>query len=128
MDTNFIMGKDTSKTAALGITSTIVSDSFISLPPQITPIIPTTSTKDSPTFTHIISHPFTTLFSSQSTDPPTTTSPLKDSFEQTELESEGFGGNFDNLVFDEEDTDFSDHMFITMKQFKILNTKLNTII
>ncbi|CAI9296059.1 unnamed protein product [Lactuca saligna] len=83
MGKNFIIGVDIVKTEAQGITSTIVSDYFISLPSQITPIIPTTSTTDSPTFTHIISHPFTTLFSSQSTDPPTTTSPLKDSFEHT---------------------------------------------
>ncbi|CAI9277071.1 unnamed protein product [Lactuca saligna] len=115
VDTNVIMGDDTSNNAAKGNTSNVVSESLISSPSQITPIIPTTSTTDSPTFTHIISHPFTTLFSSQSTDPPTTTSPLKDSFLEHENESEGFGGTFENLEFDEEETDFPDHMLIMMK-------------
>ena len=46
----------------------------------------------------------------------------------TENESEGFGGTFENLEFDEEETNFPDHMFMTMKQFKILNQKLNSII
>ncbi|CAI9268500.1 unnamed protein product [Lactuca saligna] len=85
MDTIFIMDEDTLNNAAKGNTSNVVCESLISLPSQTTPIIPTTSTTDSPTFTHIISHPFTTLFSSQSTDPPTTTSPLKDSFLETEM-------------------------------------------
>ncbi|CAI9299445.1 unnamed protein product [Lactuca saligna] len=127
MDTNVIMGEDTSNNAAKGNTLNVVSESLISFPSQITPIIPT-STTDSPTFTHIISHPFTTLFSSQSTDPPTTTSPLKDSFLETENESEGFGGTFENFEFDEEETDFPDQMLMMLKQFKILNTKLNSII
>ncbi|CAI9299849.1 unnamed protein product [Lactuca saligna] len=122
------MGEENSNNAAKGNPSSIVSDSFISLPPQITPIVPITSTTDSPTFANIISQPFTNLFSSQSTDPPTTTSPIKDSFMDTENDSEGFGGTFENLEFDDEETDFPDHMLITMKQFKILNTKLNSII
>ncbi|CAI9294012.1 unnamed protein product [Lactuca saligna] len=52
MGTNVIMGVDNTKTADHGITSTQVSDSFTSLPPQITPIVPITSTTDSPTFQH----------------------------------------------------------------------------
>ncbi|CAI9293890.1 unnamed protein product [Lactuca saligna] len=115
MDINVIMGEDTSNNEAKGNTSNVVSESLISLPSQITPIIPTTSTTDSRTFTHIISHPFTTLFSSQLTDPPTTTSPLKDSFLETKNESEGLGGTFENLEFDEEETDFLDHILMTMK-------------
>ena len=47
---------------------------------------------------------------------------------ETEHESEGFGGTFENLEFDEEETDFPDHMLMTMKLFKILNTKLNSIL
>ncbi|CAI9265949.1 unnamed protein product [Lactuca saligna] len=55
--------------------------------------------QDSPTFENVIKNPFTSLFSSQSTDPPTTTSPIKESiFIETENESKGFGdlggGNF----------------------------------
>ncbi|CAI9269877.1 unnamed protein product [Lactuca saligna] len=42
--------------------------------------------------------------------------------------TKGFGGTFENLEFDEEETDFPDHMLMTMKQFKILNMKLNSII
>ncbi|CAI9296672.1 unnamed protein product [Lactuca saligna] len=128
MDTNVIMGDDDSNKAAKGNPLSVVSDSSISLPPQITLIVPITSTTDSPTFANILSQPFTTLFPSQSTDPPTTTSPIKDSFMDTENESEGFGGTFENLEFDDEETDFPDHMLMTMKQFKILNTKLNSII
>ncbi|CAI9282452.1 unnamed protein product [Lactuca saligna] len=128
MDTNVIMGEDDSNKAAKGNLSSVVSYSFISLPQQITPIVPITSTTDSPTFANIISQPFTTLFSSQATDPPTTTSPIKDSFIDTENESEGFGGSFENLEFDEEETGFPYHMLMMMKQFKILNTKLNSII
>ncbi|CAI9299159.1 unnamed protein product [Lactuca saligna] len=128
MDTNFIMGEDESNKETKGNHSNVVPDSFISLPSHITPIIPTTSTTDSPTFANIISQPFTTLFPSQSNDPQTTTSLIKDSFMDTKNESEGFGGTFENLEFDEEETDFPDHMLMTMKQFKILNTKLNSII
>lgn len=32
------------------------------------------------------------------------------------------------MEFDEEETDFPDHMLMTMNQFKILNKKLNSII
>ncbi|CAI9302475.1 unnamed protein product [Lactuca saligna] len=101
MDTNVIMGEDDSNKAAKGNPSSVVSDSFISLPTQITPIVPITSTTDSPTFGNIISQPFTSFFSSQSTDPPATTSPIKDSFIDTENESEIFGGTFENLEFDD---------------------------
>ncbi|CAI9260678.1 unnamed protein product [Lactuca saligna] len=44
MDTNVIMGEDDSNKATKGNPSSVVSDSFISLPPQITPIVPLTST------------------------------------------------------------------------------------
>lgn len=47
---------------------------------------------------------------------------------QTDNENEGFGGTFENLVFDEDEADFPDHTLMTMKQSKILNTKLNSII
>lgn len=46
---------------------------------------------------------------------------------ETDNENEGFGGTFENLVFDEDEADFPDHMLMTMKRFKILNTKLNSI-
>ncbi|CAI9269887.1 unnamed protein product [Lactuca saligna] len=65
MDTNVIMGEDDSNKATKGNPSNVVSDSFISLPSQIAPIIPITSTIDSPTFSNIISQPFTTYFPSQ---------------------------------------------------------------
>ncbi|CAI9282491.1 unnamed protein product [Lactuca saligna] len=47
---------------------------------------------------------------------------------ETEHESEGFGGTFENLEFYEEETNFVDHILMIMKQFKILNTKLNSIL
>ncbi|CAI9298591.1 unnamed protein product [Lactuca saligna] len=129
MDANVIMGEDDSKKDEQGKPSHVTSETFVSFPPQITPIIPITSTTDSPTFENIIKHPFTSLFSSQSTDPPTTTSPIQASiFMETENEYEVFGGTFENLVFDEDEVDFPDHMLMTMNQFKILNTKLNSIL
>ncbi|CAI9260639.1 unnamed protein product [Lactuca saligna] len=107
----------------------VISEIVVSFPPQLTPIVPTTSTTDSPTFENIIKQPITSLFSSQSTYPPTTTSPIQDSnFKDTGHESKGFGGMFENLEFDEEETVLPDHMLMTMKQFKILNTKLNPIL
>ena len=70
---------------------------------------------------HVINHPFTTLFSSQSTDPP---KPDDESYN----EEGGFGGTFDDLEFDDEEENFLDHMLMSMKQFMILNKKLNSII
>ncbi|CAI9283413.1 unnamed protein product [Lactuca saligna] len=128
-DANVIMGEDASKKEDQGKPSIVTLETFVSFPPKITPVIPTTSTTDSPTFKNIIKHPITSLFSSYSIDPPTTTSPIQEYiFMETEHESEGFGGTFENLEFDDEKADFPDHMLMIMKQFKILNTKLNLIL
>ncbi|CAI9297485.1 unnamed protein product [Lactuca saligna] len=122
------MGEDASHTGDKGKPLDVTPDIIVSLPPQLTPIIPTTSKTGSPTFENIVKQPITSLFSSQSIDPPTTTSLIQDSsFMETEHESEGFGGTFENLEFDEEETDFLDHNLMKMKQFKILNTQLNSI-
>ncbi|CAI9274653.1 unnamed protein product [Lactuca saligna] len=94
-----------------------VSSAFVSLPPYI---IPTTSTTESPTFENIINQPFTSILSSQSTDPPR-------SMEESKNER-GFGGTFETLEFDDEEEDFPDHMLMSMKQFKIMNKKMNSII
>ncbi|CAI9275627.1 unnamed protein product [Lactuca saligna] len=129
MDKSVTMGEDASHVARKSKYSDVTPDTTVSLSSQVRPIIPTTSTTDSPNFETIVQQPFTSFFSSQSTDSPTTTSPIKDSsFMETEHRSEGFGRTFENLEFDEEETDFPDHMLITMKQFKILNTKLNSIL
>ncbi|CAI9278061.1 unnamed protein product [Lactuca saligna] len=46
-----------------------------------------------------------------------------------ESENEGgFGSTFEDLAFDEDEGDFPDHMLMSMKQFKIVNKKLNSII
>ncbi|CAI9272958.1 unnamed protein product [Lactuca saligna] len=120
-DVNVNMGEGDVKTEAQGNPDTIVS-----LPPQIRPI---TSTTDSPTFKNIINQTFTSIFYSQSTDPPKTNSPSKDSiFMEMDTDNEGFGGTFEELEFDDAEQDFPDHMLMTMKQFKILNTKLNSIL
>ncbi|CAI9277771.1 unnamed protein product [Lactuca saligna] len=76
MHVNVIMGQDDSNKDEQGKPSNVTSETFVFFPPQITPVIPITSTTDSPTFENVIKHPFTSLFSSQSTDPPTTTSPI----------------------------------------------------
>ena len=49
--------------------------------------------------------------------------------DEYENEEVGFGGTFEDLAFDEEEEeDFPDHMLMSMKQFTILNKKLNSII
>ncbi|CAI9268433.1 unnamed protein product [Lactuca saligna] len=129
MDASITMGEDASHVTVKGKSSDVTPDTTVSFSSLVTPIILTTSTTDSPTFANIIQQPFTSLFFSQSTDSPTTTSPIKDSsFMETEHESEGFGRTFENLEIDEEETDFPDHMLMKMKQLKILNTKLNSIL
>ncbi|CAI9269747.1 unnamed protein product [Lactuca saligna] len=88
-----------------------------------------TSTTDSPTFQSIMDQPFTTIFSTQSTDPPNPSSPVAETMAiDEETDNEGFGGTFEALSFDEAEEDFPDHMLMTMKQFKILNSKLNSIL
>ncbi|CAI9303293.1 unnamed protein product [Lactuca saligna] len=73
--------------------------------------------------------PFTTLFSTQSTDPPNPSSPVAETMDvDEETDNEGFGGTFEALSFDKPEEDFPDHMLMTMKQFKILNSKLNSIL
>ena len=39
-----------------------------------------------------------------------------------------FGGTFEEMEFDEEEETFPNYMLMTMKQFKILNKKMNSII
>lgn len=95
-------------------------DTFVSLQRYI---IPVSNTKNSPTFEHVIQHPFTTLLSSQSTDPPKTIDKP-----ETDTDKGGFGETFDDLEFDDEEENFLDHMLMSMKQFKIINKKLNSII
>ncbi|CAI9286432.1 unnamed protein product [Lactuca saligna] len=88
-----------------------------------------TSTTDSPTFQSIMDQPFTTIFSTQSTDPPNSSSPVAETMAvDEETDNEGFGGTFEALSFDKAEEDFPDHMLMTMKQFKILNSKLNSIL
>lgn len=134
-DTNVIMGSDNAKPdgsenaktespkTAKGDDQGIViptSEIIMSLPP----ITPTT---DSPTFENIINTPFTSLFSSQSTNPSKLTSPVDDTMEK-ETDTEGFGGSFEALQFHDTEEEFPDHMLMTMKQFIILNSKLNSIL
>lgn len=60
------------------------STKIVSLSPFIIPTIPVSS---SPNFDQIINQPITSLFSSQSNDPPK-------SFNDTETDDGGFGGTF----------------------------------
>ncbi|CAI9277334.1 unnamed protein product [Lactuca saligna] len=88
-----------------------------------------TSTTDSPTFQSIMDQPFTTIFSTQSTDPPNPSSPVDETMAtDAGTDNEGFGGTFEALHFYTSEEDFPDHMLMTMKQFKILNSKLNSIL
>ncbi|CAI9290611.1 unnamed protein product [Lactuca saligna] len=106
------------------VSSKSISTTSVSLPPFIIPIVPTSS---SPTFTQILNQPFTTLFSSQSTNPPKSNDPPKP-LDDSETEDAGFRGTFEKLGFDDEEENFLDRMLMSMKQFKILNKKLNSII
>ncbi|CAI9262584.1 unnamed protein product [Lactuca saligna] len=47
---------------------------------------------------------------------------------ENEIDTEGFRGTFEALQFDDTEEVFPDHMLMTMKQFKILNSKLNSIL
>ncbi|CAI9303286.1 unnamed protein product [Lactuca saligna] len=113
------LGENVSKDADQGPFISTPFESLVSITPTST--IPLTSTTISPTFEHILNQPITSMFSSQSTDTPKPTSP-------TETDHEGFGGTFDDLEFHDEEEDFPYHMLMTMKQYKILNQKLNSII
>ncbi|CAI9283580.1 unnamed protein product [Lactuca saligna] len=94
-DVNVTMGeRDSNKEHPMithDIINTITINTLFYLPPFIIPIIPVSS---SPTFTHILNKPLTSLFSSQSTNP------LK-SIDDTETDDGGFGGTFDDLEFDQ---------------------------
>ncbi|CAI9299239.1 unnamed protein product [Lactuca saligna] len=75
-------------------------------------------------FTNLPKHHRPTFFihfSSQSTDPPKPN-------DESKNDEGGFGGTFDDLAFHEDEEDFPNHMLMSMKQFKILNKKLNSII
>ncbi|CAI9271738.1 unnamed protein product [Lactuca saligna] len=134
-DTNVIMGSDNAKPddsenakiespkTAKGDDQGIViptSEIIVSLPPI-------TSNTDSPTFENIINTAFTSLFSSQSTDPPKTTSPVDETMEN-ETDTKGFAGTSEALQFDNTKEEFPDDILMTMQQFKILNSKLNSIL
>ncbi|CAI9300237.1 unnamed protein product [Lactuca saligna] len=64
MDASVTMGEDASHVADKGKSSDVTPDTTVSLPSQVTPIIPTTSTTDSPIFANIIQQPFTYMLSS----------------------------------------------------------------
>ncbi|CAI9303222.1 unnamed protein product [Lactuca saligna] len=132
--TNVIMGLDNAKpddsenAKIKSPKTTKGDDQGIVIPTSeiIVPLPPITSTTYSPTFENIINTPFTSLFSSQSTDPPKTTSPADETMEN-ETDTKGFGGTFEALKFDDTEEEFPDHMLMTMKQFKIQNSKLSSI-
>ena len=79
-----------------------ISHTSISHPPYISKVQTTTT---SPTFETIIQQPFTTLFQSQSTDPPKSNS-------DDETDGGGFGGTFADLEFDYEEDNMPDHILM----------------
>ncbi|CAI9261627.1 unnamed protein product [Lactuca saligna] len=106
-----------------------LSKAAVSKPLEISSLPQVTSTTDSPTFQFIMDQPFTTIFSTQSTNPPHPSSPINEIVAaDVETDNEGFGGMFKALHFDQAEEDFPSHMLMTMKQFKILNLKLNSIL
>ncbi|CAI9288204.1 unnamed protein product [Lactuca saligna] len=106
-----------------------LSKVVVSKPLEISSLPQVTSTTDSPTFQFIMDQPFTTIFSTQSTDPPHPSSPIDETVAaDVETDNKGFGGTFEALHFDQVEEDFPDHMLMTMKQFKIWNSKLNSIL
>ncbi|CAI9270220.1 unnamed protein product [Lactuca saligna] len=125
-DANVDMGKGGSKHEDQGHVISTPFKTSVSVTPSTIPI---TSTTDSPTFEQIINQPITSIFSSQSTDTPKPPSLIQEPIEmETETDNERFGGTFEELEFHEDEEEFPDHMLMTMKQYKILNQKLNSII
>ncbi|CAI9284497.1 unnamed protein product [Lactuca saligna] len=104
--------------ASQGILEIATVQTDTSLPLIITSISPTTH---SPTFDMVIDNPITSLFSSQSTDPP---KPLNDD----DTDNGGFGRSFVDLEFNLEEDDIPDHMLMFGKQFEILNKDLNFVL
>ncbi|CAI9296860.1 unnamed protein product [Lactuca saligna] len=100
-------------------TSTI--DTTITLPPFVTTPLDT----HSPTSENIINQPVTSLFSSQSTDPPINTTEAHHSSDDDE---NIFGGTFGDIQFDPKEEEIPDNLILTGKQFKILNQKLNSLL
>lgn len=100
-------------------TSTI--DTSTSLPPFVsTPIV-----THSPAFDNILDQTFTSLFSSQSTDPPI---PNEEVQTPTDGDEDVFDGTYVDIQFDQEEEDIPDSMILIGKQFKILNRKLNSLL
>ncbi|CAI9261639.1 unnamed protein product [Lactuca saligna] len=65
-----------------------------------------TSTIESPTFQSIMNQPFTTIFSTQSIEPPQSLSPIGETMAiDEETDNEGFGGTFEDLSFDKSEED-----------------------
>ncbi|CAI9261006.1 unnamed protein product [Lactuca saligna] len=100
-------------------TSTI--ETTTTLPPFVTNPLETHSR----TFDNILNQPITSLFSSQSTEPPVTTAEVHHSSDDDE---NVFGGKFGDIQFDTEEEDIPNNMILTGKQFKIPNQKLNSLL
>ncbi|CAI9261761.1 unnamed protein product [Lactuca saligna] len=95
---------------------TFLVDTSISLPPFTIP----TSTKSppsthSPTFDNVMNQPITSLFSSQSTDPPL----IQEDDDQTGDDDE-FDSNFADIEFHPEEENIPNNMLLTGKHLKIL--------
>lgn len=91
------------------------------LPPPSSPqpsliIPPTTVPFHSPTFDNIMQQPITTLFSSQSVD-----QDMMNAKEDEHID-------FSELEFDPDEEDVEYHAIMPGKQYKILNSKLNTLL
>ncbi|CAI9271862.1 unnamed protein product [Lactuca saligna] len=97
----------------------IISPSFNTSTVSTTPTV-----THSQTFANILNKPITSLFSSQSTDPPIT----REEEEDTNDDDNEFDGTLSNIEFVPKEENIPDNMLLTDKQFKILNRKLNLIL
>ncbi|CAI9292929.1 unnamed protein product [Lactuca saligna] len=116
----------TTTTVETSIVTTTIK-TFVVTPPQptsppptsVTP--PSSTTTFSPTFVGVIQEPIATLFSSQSTEPEKTIT-------EAEADDDDVMVSFVELQFNLDEDDILDDLIMSGKQFKILNSKMNSIL
>ncbi|CAI9273886.1 unnamed protein product [Lactuca saligna] len=107
------------------IVSFLFETSTIDILTKLPPFVTTSLDTNTPTFDNILNQPITSLFSSQSTEPPVNHEEAHPSFDDDE---NVFSGTFGDIQFDPEEEEIPENMILTGKQFKIMNQKLNLLL
>ncbi|CAH1425495.1 unnamed protein product [Lactuca virosa] len=108
-----------------GGSTTAIDTSTVPLPPPTSPpqpstILPTSTSTVSPTFEKVMQEPITILFSSQSTD-------AEKTIHEEEINDDDVMVSFVDLEFNPNEDDVPDEAIMSGKQFKIFNSKMNSI-